>query len=39
MYSHFLRLTLRTTCEVQVMAAALAVVDDAVHVLSERELE
>lgn len=39
MYSHFPRRTLRITCEVQVMAAALVVADDAVHVFGERELE
>lgn len=37
--SHFVKLILRTICEIQVMAAALAVADDAVHILSERELE
>lgn len=37
--SHFVRLILRTICEIQVMAAALAVADDAVHIPSERELE
>lgn len=39
MYYHFPRLTPRTVCEVEVMAVALAVADDAVHVLSKRELE
>lgn len=39
MYSCFPRLTLRATCEVQVVAAALVVSDDAVHVLSERGLD
>lgn len=39
MYSCFPRLTLRATCEVQVVAAALVVSDDGVHVLSERGLD
>lgn len=37
--SPFVGLILKTICEIQVMAAALAVADDAVHNLSEKELE
>lgn len=39
MYSHFPRLTPRTICEAEAMAAALAIAGDAVHILSQRELE